>query len=1095
MNSLGGDFAEFVSKLRAEVDTRPTRLRKRESSRNVLAQNLRELDEQIRQLQGKPVRNNDHRSERRNELAHLEEAMTRRVDKIDELMRCRIARVPLMGPASNLSCRDSVTNLDAERRVEHPRQSAKFLENLERARDLATAIEQRQTSPRLIQPKRKQPMPQGSRLTSDHASRTESDARQIYRVTLTVVGAANLPDLSQDKWLGGCCDPYVKLQLGCETIETCVCPNTRNPTWSYSRTLERVTGELELEIEVWDKRKGLVADILLGQCEKLNVRLNAFCQDEPSELRIPVQIGDGAPHECYVTIELWAERWMVLQFCPTSIESLEGHAIDEDSFLKLQLRHHPDPETVCTRAPDRGRLAPLEVVSFELPMIQSQTWAEVRLSLIRKERRFIGDPVEHEAALFGNIKARLGAPSYLTVHWDKQHQYKLEYCVRLRCSTSNFLVPPIPATITARSDYVRWAVKVGLPQRSERCPSHGDTEAFAELRLPPFTQETATASCAIPGCMRFDAISRQNECEMVLILRESSSTAGLAFSHFVAREEGPVILSLNSLCPSCSWSMIEVNCELTPWIYIYLGTLEGRIDCVLGKDQFQLTADRSVIIPIFETATDMRFPQHRREYHLRNYLTQESLHPSSVGLDLDGATVRLSWSLMPIDELTNLVRTWTEPARHSDGRRYRNVLRVISITGLAEKACLVRLNACTGDIARATFLLPSRDADELVKMSCSDPHYTKRVESDNNAVFNSDVAVDAYLDSIIVFAVMDSGGSAVSIGALDPRVLEENEEFPISLEPSGELKVLLTSKPERWPFVCLHQIGESPGEIAWIRCTPGHEARLPLRQAMVLGEVNPDTQLVVALLNADKVEISTAVVRHFESRHMITFEQGLCLRMVISDGIEDLTRSSVSWKSEMWNDPSRPGIEDMRDTPQLIPETPDSVAGGFDFIVGHSKVKGSLSVIEQDVLATSRSELPLTGAATVSNSGNSLKSHPRHGSSLTPLEEVRSITVEVRHFAQGGLSVEPSIFLCYKSPLRIIKGARGSTAEFGLAGREHSIFITGSRADSYVGWHEIDLSTAGKGSAWVAFRPLDSDGLSTDACGEYRLTSKKYPVL
>ncbi|KAF4698241.1 hypothetical protein FOZ63_017818, partial [Perkinsus olseni] len=493
----GEEFTRLVAELRTEVDSRRRRVRGRQqlSARESLDRSLGELDEQIRQLKKKPMRTTDEG----HHMTRLAKVITEGVDRMDGQMTSHMSQLSNNIPPTSQKEDVFVTYDPLESADRFPKLSLEFQGSLNQARELAKMIEQNVISRDRANSQRPPDSTETARGEFASCCVVDHDDQHIYRVKMTVMRATGLPDLSDDKWLGGCCDAYARIVFNGEIIETAVVDNCREPVWECARVFERIAQrEVWFEVEVWDKRKGVVTDVLIGQSDKQSARLDLVFQHEGADIRVPIRnaYGEGNPT---VTLRLEAERWTLVQFYVTALETAGGSHWDEDHLVKLSLSEDFN-QTSYLRIPDSS--VPIEVSTIEVPLSRPDSKVKAVVRLMRRERRLIGDPVEHEVAIFEIPDTSLRSPLdsiRVSSTRDRQCQYELHSCSRLHPARENgFVVPPVP-----------------MPDnRSSRCPVHNGHEFVAEIRPSPFWQEEADGSCLVPGRIQLSGPATQNECEM-----------------------------------------------------------------------------------------------------------------------------------------------------------------------------------------------------------------------------------------------------------------------------------------------------------------------------------------------------------------------------------------------------------------------------------------------------------------------------------------------------------------------------------------------------------------------------------------------------
>ncbi|KAF4706674.1 hypothetical protein FOZ62_000319, partial [Perkinsus olseni] len=678
-------------------------------------------------------------------------------------------------------------------------------------------------------------------------------------------------------------------------IETAAVDNCREPVWDCTRVFERIPQrEVWFEVEVWDKRKGVVADVLIGQSDKQGARLDLVFQHMGADIRVPIRnaYGEGNPT---VALRLEAERWTLVQFYVTALEAADGSHLDEDHLVKLSLSEDLN-QTSYLRIPDSS--VPIEVSTVEVPLSRPDSKIKAVARLMRRERRFIGDPVEHEVAIFEipviPLESPLDTTRVLSTR-DRQCHYELHFCSRLHPARENgFVVPPVPMPDSICGDHVNWNIWVGYPDRSSRCPVHNGHEFVAEIRSSPFWQEEADGSCLVPGRIQLSGPATQNECEMVLIFRDSSSTDGVAFSRFIARESGPISLSPSTLCKTCCWTRVEISCELMPWIYLYLDTARGEVEASVGERRLRLVTNRSVIVALNETSTFIKFPQHEKEFFLPNYLKRESMHPAYVNITLGDTLVRLSWSLLPAALSTAQSKIGENCGKAPDGGLRRLALKVNSATKLPAEACLVRLDVCPRGTAISASAMPSKDADELIKIVCKEPRYTKRVDPSRHVIFESDLTVDSTNGSILACTVIDSEGSALCLGYLDPDTPKVAREHTVSLNPAGSLLITSCHVSKKWPTVVLHEVEQESGSAGRLECSTGHEVTIPVPDSLCLGDRAPDAVVVPPPTDSTGQEISGRMTRDFKEDQTFNFADGT--RQPVTEECGPATTSPMTWE-------------------------------------------------------------------------------------------------------------------------------------------------------------------------------------------------------
>ncbi|KAF4651852.1 hypothetical protein FOZ61_010113, partial [Perkinsus olseni] len=708
--------------------------------------------------------------------------------------------------------------------------------------------------------------------------------------------------MSDDKWLGGCCDACARIVFNGEIIETAVVDNCREPVWESTRVFERIPKrEVWFEVEVWDKRKGVVADVLIGQSEKQSARLDLVFQHMGADIRVPIRnaYGEGNPT---VTLRLEAERWTLVQFYVTALEAADGSHLDEDHLVKLSLSEDFN-QTSYLRIPDSS--VPIEVSTIE---------------------------------------------------------------------------------------------------------------------------EEADGNCFVPGRIQLSGPATRNECEMVLIFRDSSSTDGVAFSRFIARESGPITLLLSTLCKTCCWTRVEISCELMPWIYIYLDTARGEVEVSVGDRGLRLVTGCPIIVALNETSTFIKFPQHEKEFFLPNYLQRESMHPAYVNITLGDTLVRLSWSLLPVALSTTQSKIGENSGKAPpDGGLRRLALKVDSATKLPAEACLVRLDVCPRSIAISASAMPLKDADELIKIVCREPRYTKRVEPSRHVIFESDLTVDLTNGSILACTVIDSEGSALCLGYLDADTLGVGREHTVSLHPAGSLLITSCHVSKKSPTVVLHEVEQESGSAGRLECFAGHEVTIPAPDSLCLSDRAPDAVVVPPPTDSTGQEISGQMTRDFKEDQAINSADGT--RPPVTEEYGAATTSPTT----LGPSPAiRPGVVAEDSLNREFEPIEASVIPNLEPRITATLPEPGIALVTTTsaapakIVRRSESTSPLGLARVslhdkVSSSGGAVELSqptfsPRFGAMGTA-----SISIDIESLHLEGRDLEPCIYVCETEPFRIVE--------------------------------------------------------------------------
>ncbi|KAF4714734.1 hypothetical protein FOZ63_002603, partial [Perkinsus olseni] len=247
--------------------------------------------------------------------ARLAKAINEGVDRVDDRMRSHMSQLDDNVPKKSHK-EDVFVTPELGSSDRFPDLSRGLRGSLNQAREIAKTIEQNVISRGQTNSQRPPDYTETVRSMCEESPScgvVDHDDQHSYRVKIKVLGASGLPDMSDDKWLGGCCDAYARIVFNGEIIETAVVANCREPVWDCTRVFERIRKrEVWFEVEVWDKRKGVVGDVLIGQSYKQSACLDLVFQLKGADIRVPIRNAYG---ECNptVTLCLEAERWTLVQ--------------------------------------------------------------------------------------------------------------------------------------------------------------------------------------------------------------------------------------------------------------------------------------------------------------------------------------------------------------------------------------------------------------------------------------------------------------------------------------------------------------------------------------------------------------------------------------------------------------------------------------------------------------------------------------------------------------------------------------------------------------------------------------------------------------